>query len=164
VNMDNLSAGKPTDAASLSLVPGTALPPLVFPVTAGAIAVAAIATNDYQNVHHDIAAANAAGVPNIFMNILTTNGLVQRYVNDWAGARLHIHGIRLKLGAPNFVGDTMTFSGNVASVDAATGQAELQVVGRNRLGEHVNATVTVSLGVTSGATTRNGEASSQGVA
>lgn len=143
---------------TLSLVPGTPLPPLVFPVTAGAIAVAAIATNDYQNVHHDKAAANAAGVPDIFMNILTTNGLVQRYVNDWAGPRLRIHGIRLKLGAPNFVGDTMTFSGSVASLDAVSGQAELQVVGRNRLGEHVNATVTVSLATASHAMTLNSDA------
>lgn len=164
MNMDNLPKVKLDDAGSLALVPGTALPSLVFPVTAGAIAVAAIATNDYQNVHHDIAAANAAGVPNIFMNILTTNGLVQRYVNDWAGPRLHIHGIRLKLGAPNFVGDTMTFSGSVASLDAASSRAELQVVGRNRLGEHVHATVTVSLGVTSSAATLNGEPSPQEVA
>ncbi len=142
----NAGPGSVHGDAVPQLVAGAALPPLVFPVTAGAIAVAAIATNDYQNVHHDIAAAKAAGVPDIFMNILTTNGLVQRYVNDWAGPRLRIHGIRLRLGAPNFVGDAMTFNGTVASVDAATGRAELQVQGRNRLGEHVNATVTVSMG------------------
>lgn len=154
MSAENLAGAMPAASPSGPLVVGTVLPPLEFPVSAGAIAVAAIATNDYQNVHHDIAAAQAAGVPNIFMNILTTNGLVQRYVNGWAGPRLHIHGIRLKLGAPNFVGDTMTFTGTVAAVDAATGRAELQVLGRNRLGEHVNATVTVSLGTTrDGATT-----------
>ena len=124
---------------------GTVLPDLVFPVTASAIAVAAIATNDYQDVHHDKAAAERAGVPDIFMNILTTNGLVQRFVNDWAGPGLCIHGIRLRLGAPNFVGDTMTMSGTITAVDAATGRAEVQVVGRNRLGEHVSAVVTLSL-------------------
>ena len=127
------------------LTVGTVLPDLVFPITASAIAVAAIATNDYQDVHHDKAAAERAGVPDIFMNILTTNGLVQRFVNDWAGPRLRIHGIRLRLGAPNFVGDTLTLSGTVSAMDAATGCAEIQVVGRNRIGEHVNAVVTVSL-------------------
>ena len=128
-----------------SLTVGTTLPDLVFPITASAIAVAAIATNDYQDVHHDKAAAERAGVPDIFMNILTTNGLVQRFVNDWAGPRLRIHGIRLRLGAPNFVGDTMTLSGTVSAVDASTGRAEIQVTGRNRIGEHVSAVVTVSL-------------------
>ena len=127
------------------LAVGTLLPERVFPVTASAIAVAAIATNDYQDVHHDKAAAERAGVPDIFMNILTTNGLVQRFVNDWAGPRLRIHAIRLRLGAPNFVGDTMTISGSVTALDPATGRAEIQVTGRNRLGEHVNAVVTVSL-------------------
>lgn len=127
-----------------ALIPGTSLPDLVFPITASAIAVAAIATNDYQDVHHDKAAAERAGVPDIFMNILTTNGLVQRFVNDWGGPMLCIHAVRLRLGAPNFVGDTMTISGTVQSLDETTGRAEIEVVGRNRLGEHVNAVVTVS--------------------
>jgi acyl dehydratase len=125
---------------------GTQLPELVFPITASAIAVAAIATNDYQNVHHDKAAAQAAGTPDIFMNILTTNGVVQRFVNDWAGPSARIKKIKLRLGAPNFVGDAMTLSGSVAKVDAATGAADIAVTGRNSLGEHVNATVTVILG------------------
>ena len=64
---------------------GTALPELEFPITASAIVAGALATNDYENVHHDKAAAEATGVPDIFMNILTTNGLVQRYVGQWAG-------------------------------------------------------------------------------
>ena len=124
---------------------GEKLPELVFPITASAIAVAAIATNDYQNVHHDKAAAQLTGVPDIFMNILTTNGVVQRFVNDWAGPRAHIKKIKLRLGAPNFVGDAMTLSGSVTAIDAETGAADIAVVGRNRIGEHVNATVTITL-------------------
>lgn len=122
---------------------GAALPELVFPVTSSAIAVAAIATNDYETVHHDKAAAEASGVPNIFMNILTTNGLVQRFVGDWVGPGARIRKIRIKLGAPNFVGDTMRINGTVARLDPATREIDVAVSGRNGIGEHVVATITL---------------------
>ena len=122
---------------------GTELPELVFPVTASAIAVGAIATNDHETVHHDKAAAEATGVPNIFMNILTTNGLVQRFVGAWAGPEARVRKIRIKLGAPNFAGDTMRINGTVSRVDPATGEVDVAVFGRNGIGEHVGATVTL---------------------
>ena len=122
---------------------GTELPELVFPVTASAIAVGAIATNDYETVHHDKAAAEATGVPNIFMNILTTNGLVQRFVGAWAGPEARVRKIRIKLGTPNFAGDTMRINGTVSRVDPATGEVDVAVFGRNGIGEHVGATVTL---------------------
>lgn len=122
---------------------GAELPELVFPVTASAIAVGAIATNDYETVHHDKAAAEASGVPNIFMNILTTNGLVQRFVGAWAGPQARVRKIRIKLGAPNFAGDTMRINGTVSRVDRAAGEVDVAVSGRNAIGEHVGATVTL---------------------
>lgn len=122
---------------------GEALPELRVPITASAIVAGAIATNDFENVHHDKAAAQATGVPDIFMNILTTNGFVQRYVNDWCGASARIAAVEIKLGAPNFVGDTMLLTGRVARVDGST--AEVAVSGRNSIGEHVTATVVLDL-------------------
>ncbi len=122
---------------------GAALPELEFPVTASAIVAGALATNDYENVHHDKAAAEATGVPDIFMNILTTNGVVQRYVGDWAGRGARVRNIKIKLGAPNFVGDAMRITGSVVSVDQARREVAVSVSGRNRIGEHVGATVTL---------------------
>ena len=122
---------------------GAELPELIFPVTASAIAVGAIATNDYETVHHDKASAEASGVPNIFMNILTTNGLVQRFVGEWAGSGAMVRKIRIKLGAPNFAGDTMRINGTVSRVDPGTGEVDVTVSGRNGIGEHVGATVTL---------------------
>ncbi|WOK36207.1 MaoC/PaaZ C-terminal domain-containing protein [Sphingomonas sp. C3-2] len=122
---------------------GQALPELSFPITASAIVAGALATNDYENVHHDKAAAQARGVPDIFMNILTTNGLVQRFVTDWAGPSARIRNIAIRLGAPNFAGDTMVVNGTVESVDAAAQTAAIKVSGRNGLGEHVTSTVTI---------------------
>lgn len=123
---------------------GQSLPELVVPITASAIVAGAIATNDHENVHHDKAAAQATGVPDIFMNILTTNGLVQRFVSDWCGSGASIAAVEIRLGAPNFVGDTMRLTGEVARVDDV--EVDVKVSGRNAIGEHVTATVTLTLG------------------
>jgi acyl dehydratase len=126
------------------ITPGQPLPDLAIPITAGAIVAGAIATNDFENVHHDKAAALATGVPDIFMNILTTNGLVQRYVSDWSGASARVTGVEIKLGAPNFVGDTMNMTGQVATVEGSL--VGVAVSGRNAIGEHVVATVSLDFG------------------
>jgi len=123
---------------------GQALPALVFPVTASAIVAGALATNDYENVHHDKAAAQATGVPDIFMNILTTNGLVQRFVTDWAGPGVRIRRIAIRLGAPNLAGDVMTLSGEVAEIDPSERTVLVKVSGRNSIGEHVTSNLTIA--------------------
>jgi acyl dehydratase len=123
---------------------GQALPELVIPITASAIVAGAIATNDFENVHHDKAAAQATGVPDIFMNILTTNGLVQRFVSDWCGSDARIAAVEIRLGGPNFVGDIMRLTGEVARVK--DGEVDIRVSGRNAIGEHVAATVTLRMG------------------
>ena len=122
---------------------GQALPELLVPITASAIVAGAIATNDFQDVHHDKAAAQATGVPDIFMNILTTNGFVQRFVTDWAGQDARIRRVAIRLGAPNFVGDAMRLTGTVAGLDRQARTADIAVSGRNAIGEHVAATVTI---------------------
>ncbi len=65
--------------------PGERLPPLEIPVTRTLIVAGAIASRDYQDVHHDPELARQKGAPDVFMNILTTNGLVGRYVTDHFG-------------------------------------------------------------------------------
>lgn len=126
---------------------GQQLPDLDVPITASLIVAGAIATGDFSLVHHDKAHAQAAGTPDIFMNILTTNGLVQRFVNDWAGSGGCIKGVRIRLGAPNFPGDTMRLSGVVKGKEVVGGDrlVEVAVSGKNSLGEHVAATVRLTL-------------------
>lgn len=125
---------------------GDSLPPLAIDITPKLIVGAAIASRDYQNVHHDKDAAQALGSPDIFMNILTTNGLVGRFVTDWAGSSARLNKIAIKLGAPNYPGDTMTLTGEVLSIDGDTRRVELDVKGANQLGNHVTGTVVVTLG------------------
>jgi hypothetical protein len=78
------------------------------------------------------------------MNILTSNGLVEKYVVDWAGHDAELKGIAIRLGAPAHPYDTLTFSGRVASVE--DGIATIEVVGRVSLGDHVTGTVKVAVG------------------
>ena len=133
---------KPTLRSS-DVKPGDALPPLDLPITATLVAGGAIASRDYTPVHHDPGAAQAQGLPNMFMNILTTKGLVGRYVTDWSGPNAVVKGVWLKLGGPNLPGDTLELRGRVLS--ATPELVEIEVAGNNAWGNHVTARVRVQL-------------------
>jgi acyl dehydratase len=122
---------------------GDELPSLDIPLTRTLIVATAIASRDYQDVHHDPELARQRGSEDIFMNILSTNGFVGRFVTDWAGPDATIKKVAIRLGAPNYPGDTMTLTGTVTAVDA--GKVEVAVRGANSVGDHVTGTVTVEL-------------------
>jgi acyl dehydratase len=126
---------------------GTELPPLDVPLTPTLIIATAIASRDYQDVHHDVELAKQRGAKGIFMNILSTNGLVGRYVSDWAGPEAIFKRVNIRLGAPNYPGDTMVLTGRVKekTVEAGQGIVDVEVRGRNGLGEHVTGTVRLAL-------------------
>ena len=124
---------------------GDELPPLAIPITVPLIAGGAIATRDYFPGHHDLQAAQALGSPHIFMNILTTNGLVQRFVEIWAGPGCRLASLKIKLGAPNYPGDTMTFTGTVSAKQAEGRSVDVTLKGSNSMGSHVTGTVKVHL-------------------
>ena len=129
---------------------GDELPVLALPITRTLIVSGAIASRDYQDVHHDQVLAKARGSKDIFMNILTTNGLVGRYVTDWSGPRSRLAEIDIRLGAPNHPDCTMTLTGSVTEKgplgdDGTTGMVKVAVRGANDLGDHVSGTVSVIL-------------------
>ncbi|NSC22588.1 acyl dehydratase [Streptomyces albus subsp. chlorinus] len=142
----------------MSVREGDELPQLEIPVTRTLIVSGALASRDFQDVHHDAEAAREKGSPDIFMNILTTNGLVGRYVTAWAGPHALLRKVAIRLGAPNHPGDTMLLSGRVTALtppapDAPEDEgatAEIAVRGTNRLGNHVTGTVTVTLRTAAG--------------
>ncbi|MCU1460577.1 MAG: MaoC domain protein dehydratase [Acidimicrobiales bacterium] len=124
---------------------GDELPPLPIPLTRTLIVATAIASRDYQDVHHDPTLAQQRGSKDIFMNILTTNGFVGRFVTDWAGPDAVIKKVAIRLGAPNYPGDTMTITGQVTAKDEAAGTVDVALRGANSLGDHVTGTVTLEL-------------------
>jgi hypothetical protein len=83
----------------------------------------------------------------MFMNILTTNGYVARFVTDWAGPQAQLRSIKIRLGAPAVPGQPLRFSGRVEQVKEEGDERVIEVAVRaaNDLGDH--ATGTVVLGV-----------------
>jgi hypothetical protein len=129
---------------------GDELPTLVLPITPTVIVAGAIASRDYQDVHHDRDLAQQRGSKDIFMNILTTNGYVGRFVTDWAGPEAILQKVDIRLGVPNYPNDTMELRGRVRSKDSsAPGRLTIEITGSNSLGDHVTGTVDLALPVQS---------------
>jgi hypothetical protein len=122
---------------------GTELPPLTIEATPTFVVSTALATRDFQDVHHDRDSALARGSKDIFVNILTDTGLVQRFVTDWAGPAALVRSIKIRLGVPCYAYDTLTFSGRV--IEKKGTDVVVQVTGTDSLGEHVTGTVEISL-------------------
>ena len=122
---------------------GRELPELVIDLTPTLIVSTAIATRDYQDVHHDRDLAHQKGSQDIFMNILTTNGFVGRFITDWSGPETILKSVSIRLGAPNYPYDTMRMTGRV--IEKEDGVVTVEVAGRNSLGDHVTGTVKLTL-------------------
>lgn len=121
-----------------------ALPEWRLPVTATVVVSTAIATRDFYPVHHDRDFAVRSGSRDIFLNILTSTGFVARYVTDWAGPEAAVRGVSIRLGVPCYAGDTLAFTGQVAS--EADGERVIAVTGSCSTGTHVTGTVRLSGG------------------
>jgi uncharacterized protein len=119
------------------------LPELVVHVTPTVVVATALATRDFYPVHHDRDFAERGGAKDIFLNILTTTGMVQRYVTDWAGPDAVVRAISIRLGVPCYAGDTLTLSGTAA--ETADGERQVAVTGSCSLGDHVTGTVRLAL-------------------
>ncbi|WP_067698618.1 MaoC family dehydratase [Nocardia jejuensis] len=126
-----------------SIQVGTVLPELVIEADPTFVISSALATRDFQDVHHDPDKAVQRGSKTIFVNILTDTGLVQRFVTDWAGPRAIVKSISLRLGVPLYAGDTLTLSGTVTAV--AGDDIAIDVVGKDSLGDHITAKAVISL-------------------
>lgn len=117
-------------------------------ITAALIVGGAIAaTHDYAEVHHDYHAARKAAADDVFMNILTTNGLIGKYLTDWSGPTGEIKSITLKLAVPNYPGDRMVTTGVITKKYESDGQylVEVEFLGKNKLGNHAAGKAVVAL-------------------
>ena len=122
---------------------GDELPPLELDITPTFVVSTAIATRDFQEVHHDRDLAVARGSKDIFLNILTDTGLVQRFVTDWAGPAVLVKQINIRLGVPCYAYETLTFSGQVVSREDR--EFVIEVVASNSLGDHLTGTVKIEV-------------------
>ncbi len=142
-----MTSGHTATQRSRRIAVGDELPPFELQVTSTVVVAGAIASRDFMPAHHDPEFAKAQGAPDIFMNILTTNGYVSRFVTDWAGPEAMIRSIAIRLGAPAIPGQPLRFTGRVAQTRHQDGECviELGVRAANELGDHATGTVVVTL-------------------
>lgn len=142
-----MTGTSPSTVPASQVAIGTELPQLRIEVTPTFVISTALATRDFQDVHHDRDLAQQRGSKDIFLNILTDTGLVQRFVTDWAGPEALVRSVNIKLGVPCYAHDTLTFSGRVADRVEVDGEQRfvIEVSGQAGLGEHVAGTVQIAL-------------------
>jgi len=112
------------------------------------IAVGAIwATHDHMPVHHETAFAQQAGAPDIFMNILTSNGLAAAYLEQWAGPEAQIKKMTAGLQVPNFPNDEMVMTGKITHKWEDKGEHLIAIsyTGTNSMATHITGTAVMSL-------------------
>ncbi|MBV9637982.1 MAG: MaoC family dehydratase [Mycobacteriaceae bacterium] len=126
---------------------GDDVAPLEVPVTTTLIVAGAIASRDYMPVHHDRDFANSQGSKDIFLNILTTNGLCVKFLHDWAGPEAMIKKLSIRLGVPAYPNDPLRFTGTVTDKSAGDGEGLIEVTFKaaNSLGDHASGTAVLSL-------------------
>ena len=142
-----MTSGRTESLRSTEIAVGDELPPFDLPVTSTVIVAGAIASRDFMPAHHDREFAMAQGAPDMFMNILTTNGYVSRFITDWAGPEAMVRSIKIRLGAPAVPGQPLRFSGQVAHTSHEGDECVIEVAVRaaNELGDHATGTVVVAL-------------------
>ncbi len=142
-----MTSGRTDSLRSTEIAVGDELPPFDLPVTSTVIVAGAIASRDFMPAHHDRQFAIAQGAPDMFMNILTTNGYVLLFVTDWAGPEVMVRRIAIRLGAPAVPGQPLQFTGHVTqrSHEADECVIEIAVRAANDLGDHATGTVVVAL-------------------
>lgn len=133
--------------ANPGMAVGDELPEFELPVTSTVIVAGAIASRDFMPAHHDPEFARAQGAPDMFMNILTTNGYVARFVTDWAGPEAMLRHVKIRLGVPAIPGQPLRFTGRVAGVREEGDERviDVEVRAANGLGDHATGTVQLSL-------------------
>lgn len=136
-------AGRPAPEPEPEPEPPPDIPVWELPITPTLVVSTALATRDFQDVHHDRDLAKSHGSKDIFVNILSTTGLVQRYVTDWAGPQTQILSCALRLGAPAHPYDTLRFTGNI--VGESDGVTTIDVTAAVSIGMHANARLEVVL-------------------
>ena len=125
---------------------GDKLPDLDIPITASLISCAALATRDFEPCHHDKTVAQSMGLPDVFMNILTSQALMARFVTDWSGPEAVMKALKVKLGAPNVPGMTMTVSGEIVEKNDSEKSIKVDVTGENNIwGMHMSGSVQIAL-------------------
>jgi hypothetical protein len=107
---------------------GSDLPEISIPITLQRLVMEAGANRDLSLIHHDTSVAQATGAPDAFANTYFLMGMFERLMREWAGPKARIRKIGpLRMMVFNAVGDTVTFKGQVESVDTQANTVTLDM-------------------------------------
>jgi len=124
---------------------GQELPAIRVPVTITSVMATAVATRDYQPVHHDLMLAQANGSETVFTNTHTAAGYLERLVMQWAGPNAFLKRLKFRMGGPNYAGDELILKGKIIACDTDSRCVTVAAVGTNAHGDHVTGEVVVQL-------------------
>jgi hypothetical protein len=128
------------------LAAGHVLPEVEVDLTRTGIVAMSLATRDFHPVHHDVETARVLGHPDLFINIMTTSGLVERFIRTWCGQHGRLSSLKLKLGIAHYANERLVFSGKVEAtgrLEDGSQWAEVSFVGVNLRGRHAGGSVRV---------------------
>lgn len=107
------------------------------------------ASHDFMPVHHDRSFAQTKGSPDIFMNILTSNGLLASYLEQWAGPEARLKKISINLLTPSIPteGNELNMLGSIIKKYENDGEHLIDVTfsGVNNMGPHAEGKATMAL-------------------
>lgn len=133
------------NAASAAPIPqiDNLLPPIEITLDRMAVIACSLACGDFRAGHCDPAVAQALGMRDIFTDIATSMGFVQRWINTWAGPAAKFRSIDLRLGTPCCAGDTLRLSGRIEQ--RRDSEITVQVQGDTNSGPHLTGTVVLTV-------------------
>lgn len=116
---------------------GTEIPERSFgPVAQSDIARFAGAGGDFNPLHLDLEVAQQAGFERPIAMGQMSAGLLAGWVTDWCGVE-NLRSFSVRFVAPISIGDTVTFSGHVESIDQDSQLAELEISAHTEKGPAV---------------------------
>lgn len=125
---------------------GQRLPPLELPIALADVVATAVATRDFHPVHHDVDYARSIGHPSVFLNILSGNAFVERFVTEWSGPDACLSAVRIKLGVPVYAGDRLVMNGEVSARSEDGGRwVDVAVSATSPRGAHLSGAVRLEL-------------------
>lgn len=128
---------------------GDQVKPMNINLTHTIVASTAIASRDFMPVHHDKDYALKQFAPDIFLNILSSNGFVSKFLTDWAGPEAWVKKINIKLGVPAVPHQVLKFTGAVTAKTTVGNECvvEIALQAANDSGNHLTGTAMITLPV-----------------
>lgn len=116
------------------------LPLLEVRVSVSDVVAMSIATRDFHPIHHDVERARSAGHPGLFLNMMSTSGLIERFARQWTGPAARLGRLKFRLGVPHYAGETLRLAGRVSAVGEQDGSpcADIEFEASNPRGIHAS--------------------------